>query len=244
MGTGEARQGDGRSILEVAIETSRREASVAVGADEGILEQTLAAEREHASDLLPHLERLLARLGRARAASVLPLSAVFVGTGPGSYTGLRVGIATALGLARAAGAPCLGVPSFEVQAWAHLAPGEEGSCALDARGGAVYHARYRRAESELIVLEAPSALDPAELRLRFARPGPILADERLARELELPGEVRSRLRPHAQPRAGALLALGRARLARDPAPPGEPPEPLYLRDFGARSAPDDRPARR
>ena len=96
-----------------AIETSRRIGSVAVFADGHSSELLLAREKSHASDLLPKLEELLAPSRTSRLA----LERVIVGTGPGSYTGLRVGIATAQGLARATGAPLLGLSSFEALAF-------------------------------------------------------------------------------------------------------------------------------
>ena len=58
-----------------------------------VVAEVLGGERPHACDLLPALEQLLARLGAAPA----DLATILVGTGPGSYTGLRVGVATALG---------------------------------------------------------------------------------------------------------------------------------------------------
>jgi phosphoglucosamine mutase len=85
-----ARQADrGRdrhvSGLAVALETSTRAPSLAVRLGEVTLEAELASARAHASDLLPTLERLLGELG----ASPRDIAAVVVGTGPGSYTGLR-----------------------------------------------------------------------------------------------------------------------------------------------------------
>ena len=61
---------------------------------------------------------LLDELGVAPDA----VARVLVGTGPGSYTGLRVGVATALGLARGTGAHLFGLPSLEARAWGALAP--------------------------------------------------------------------------------------------------------------------------
>jgi tRNA threonylcarbamoyl adenosine modification protein YeaZ len=98
----------------------------------------LAAElgpAAHARDLVPELERLLSAAGVERRDGKLALGAVIAGLGPGSYTGLRVGIATAQALARATGAALFGLPSFEALAFAELTPGQEGTVAMDARAG-------------------------------------------------------------------------------------------------------------
>lgn len=218
--------------VHLALETSRRETSLALGLGERVLtEAPELGERAHASDLLVRLELLLARAGVARRAGRLPLERVFVGLGPGSYTGLRVGLATAQALARASGASLHGLGSFEVLAFAELVPGEEGAVALDARAGRFYHARYRRTEAGLETLEAPAALSAAELQVRGARGGVLLAHPGLAEAAGLaPGQVQ--LRTHARPAASVLLALARARLAAGELPAAQALEPLYLAGFG------------
>src|SRR5688572_13321424 len=120
-----------RARTEVALETSARAASVAVRHAGEVRAARLAPERSHASDLFPRLAELFEALGAAPGA----IESVFVGTGPGSYTGLRVGIATALGLARGSGAKLVGVPSGETLAYERLAPGREAAWLLDARSG-------------------------------------------------------------------------------------------------------------
>src|SRR5262245_14853132 len=109
------------------------------------VETVLDKDRSHASDLIPALDRMLKEI-RARPSQI---GAVLVGTGPGSYTGLRVGIAIALGLSHAAGAAIRGVCSFETLAWAETKPGEECVVLLDARQDELYLARYRRTKDEV-----------------------------------------------------------------------------------------------
>ena len=99
-------------LPRIALETSVRAASVAVDWGQGAQTRFLEAERAHASDLLPVLSALLE--GQAQAKDV---GLIAVGTGPGSYTGLRVGIATAMGLAEASGAQLVGVPSVKALAF-------------------------------------------------------------------------------------------------------------------------------
>ncbi|HEX6884815.1 MAG TPA: tRNA (adenosine(37)-N6)-threonylcarbamoyltransferase complex dimerization subunit type 1 TsaB [Planctomycetota bacterium] len=220
--------------MELALETSRRETSLALAAGDRVLLDEGAAA--HASDLLPRLAGLLAQAGIERAGP-LGLARLFVGLGPGSYTGLRVGIATAHGLARATGAVLYGLSSFEALASAELAPGEEGVVVADARGGRAYVGRYRREGAALRVLAEPSACAPAELGARCAGATLVLGHPGLreALGLELPPDTR--YREDALPRAGALLALGRARLAAGSLASRPALEPLYLAEFAARARP-------
>ena len=93
----------------LVIDTATTRAVIALGEADG----TLVAQRgwvagyRHGEELLARIEGLLAELGQAPAA----LGGVVVGTGPGAFTGLRVGIATAKGLAHALGLEVVGVPT-------------------------------------------------------------------------------------------------------------------------------------
>jgi tRNA threonylcarbamoyladenosine biosynthesis protein TsaB len=214
----------------VALETSSRPASVAARRGERVVEVALEAGRAHASDLLPALDRILREL-EAEPADIV---SVLVGTGPGSYTGLRVGIATALGIARGAGAGLRGVPSGETLCFGELAPGEEAAVLLDARAGELYFARYRRTRDEIEVLRAPCVLRPGEVGAALPPGIPIFGDAEAREAAGLDAVTASRFRAGVVPRALALLALGAARLERlGPQKPAEV-APLYLRPFAVR----------
>lgn len=219
------------SGIAVAFETSARAASVAVRSGKRLVEIALEPGRAHASDLLPAIDRMLRELGGAPREIAL----VLVGTGPGSYTGLRVGIATALGLVRGCAAMIRGVPSGETLCFGELEPGEQASVLLDARAGEIYFAHYRRLADEVEVLRAPCVLRPDEVQASLPRGGPIFADPNAVEAVGLPNEVRERLRLDAAPRAAALLALGAARVDRLGAQDPRDVQPLYLRPFAARA---------
>ena len=205
----------------LAIETSTRQGSLALAWDDERVTRELAGERAHASDLLPTIAALL------EEREGVP-QAIFVGTGPGSYTGLRIASATALGLARVWNAQLCGVPSLAALAERELTADGALTVVLDARAGRFYHARYERREGALLVASAPRALRSEELELV---PSDLLlfdagAAQACGRSAE---EARSDLRPYAS----EVLARGLASFAR--APRGsESVQPLYLRAFGER----------
>lgn len=144
------------------IETSGKIGQVALANSSGsIAESRLGEATRRASDLALVAQRLL------KERDWLPgsLTAVVVGLGPGSYTGLRVGLASAKALAYAAGCSFFGVETFA--AIAHRAPAEvnELSVVGDALQGKLYHRNYRRNErgewtpaSELTVVSSAELL--------------------------------------------------------------------------------------
>jgi tRNA threonylcarbamoyl adenosine modification protein YeaZ len=95
----------------LAIDTATSRAVVALGEPDGALvaAETWEAGHRHGEDLLPTVRALLARTGTELSA----LGGVIVGTGPGAFTGLRVGLATAKALARALELPIVGVSTAE-----------------------------------------------------------------------------------------------------------------------------------
>jgi tRNA threonylcarbamoyladenosine biosynthesis protein TsaB len=103
----------------LALDTSTQQAGLALFDGAVRAELSWQAGRQHAAQLLPQLERLLTLVGLDQQA----LRAVAAARGPGSFTGLRIGLATAQGLALALGVPLYGVCTLDV-----LAAGFETSC--------------------------------------------------------------------------------------------------------------------
>ena len=101
------RRRDGRTRAVLAIDTATTRVVVAVGDRHGrpLGQSTWVAGYRHGEQLLPSIGRLLGEANVRRSR----LEAVIVGTGPGAFTGLRVGIATAKGLAHGLGVPIVGV---------------------------------------------------------------------------------------------------------------------------------------
>lgn len=220
--------GDG---LFVALETSSRSPQIAVRRGASTLCRALERDRAHASDLVPTLAQLVAELG----GRPTDLAAIFVGLGPGSYTGLRVGAATGIGLARGAGAALFGVPSLEALALAALQPGEVGQVLLDARSGELYFASYRRTADALEVVEAPRVLRAADVAARVDRRIKLLAEDDALLAGGLSDDPPPALERSTRPRADVLLELGLARWRAGTLQPATTLEPLYLRGFAASS---------
>ena len=216
-------------MLSVAVETSTRSPSVAAREGERSVAETLAGDRPHASDLLPALDRLLHQLGARPDA----IEAVIAGTGPGSYTGLRVGIASALGLARGCAARVRAVPSGEALAWAELEPGQRATMLLDARAGELYLARYERTPDDIRVLIPPCIVRPEELVLE--QDDVIFGEAGIERAAGLDASTAKRVRTDVHPLASATLELGLSRLERFGESPAKELEPLYLRAFAAKA---------
>jgi len=217
--------------LVVALETSTRPASIAAqGPGGGRAARSLGEDRRHASDLLGALDELLEEVGATRS----DLGLVFAGVGPGSYTGLRVGAATALGLMRGARAEVLGIPSFDAIAIDGLAPGERGTVLRNAFGGHVYVATYERTGAEVRSLAVPACVQPAEALELLAGLPVLIADHAALKALgeQPPASVEIREAPCA--RAEHVLDLGLARLAAGAECGPETLRPLYLRPFDAK----------
>jgi tRNA threonylcarbamoyladenosine biosynthesis protein TsaB len=149
-----------RPVRVLGIETSTRRGSVAVSANGVVVAaQSHEEPNAHAERLLGLIERVLADAGMTRDA----LDRIGVGVGPGSFTGLRVGIALAQGIALGLGRPLVGVGSLGAMARA-LPPAERRVRVpvLDARRGELFVAAYAADGSELL---APAALAASEARV-------------------------------------------------------------------------------
>src|SRR6516165_8829946 len=141
----------------LVIDTSHRLGLVALALGEQLLaERRLDEARRHARDLAPAIQQLLGEQGwKARE-----LRAVFVSRGPGSYTGLRVGIMSAKTLAYASGCTLLGLETFA--AIARQAPENALSIDViaDAQQDRVYIQRFSRSATG----ETPSAVTTLAIR--------------------------------------------------------------------------------
>ena len=124
----------------LALESSAIAASAALCEDEMLLGQTyLHTGLTHSQTLLPMAADLLEQCG----LKPQDLDLIAVAAGPGSFTGLRIGVAAAKGLAWAAELPCAGCSTLEAMAWSLAGFQGEVCAAMDARRHQVYNARFQ-----------------------------------------------------------------------------------------------------
>ncbi len=221
----------------LALDTSTRSCSVALlEGEEVVVETAVGVARTHSAHLPAMVEQALRLAGWTFGR----LEGIVVGVGPGSFTGLRIGIATAKGIAYAAGLPCVGVGTLEALA-ASLLPREETLCALiDARRGELYAAVYRAQGERLIPLLTERATPIAPLLAALEGPHLFIGDGALL----YAAEIRAALGDHARfapagqhaPRAGVIGRLGRGLLSQAEADRGLTLRPRYLRAADAETA--------
>ncbi len=189
----------------LAMDTSTPRGSVALlCGDALVLDEIFPADRSHTSELYPILQRVKKLTGA--------VDMIAIGLGPGSYAGVRVSIASGLGLGIAWGAELIGIPSaaaIETAEAAYIAIG-------DARRESFYFTRVRGGEC----IEGPLLLDEQSLREKLAHHPefPVFSPA------PLPSFPQARI---ALPRASivaARAAAGHSIIARGNL------EPLYLRD--------------
>ena len=207
----------------LGIETSSSRGSVAL-LDAG----TLVGRAEHrqpsshAELILPLIDRLLAEASWPRAS----LDRIVVGIGPGSFTGLRVGLALAQGIALGLDCPLIGIGSLRAMAAATPETRPSLRCpVLDARRDELFIALYER-DVELV---APRAVPRAELRER-------LLEMAAGRSFVVIGEDSPPLEGLPSYRSADTDlpdAAWTARLGERTEPDGLPVEPLYVREAGA-----------
>ena len=148
------------------------------------------------------------------------LQLIVCSIGPGSFTGIRIGLATAKGMAMGISCPLVGVSSLDAYALPFAACGMDVYPLIDARKGRIYTALYRGGAREGDYLDCA----PEELRQRLAASERVLLAGPDARELAARFGLAGSPAPYTDPLA--LLEAGEALL---PTAPSGDPVPLYLR---------------
>jgi tRNA threonylcarbamoyladenosine biosynthesis protein TsaB len=144
----------------LAFETATEACSVALWIDGDIIERFELAPRRHAELSLPWAERLLAEAGVARSQ----LDAIAVGRGPGAFTGVRLAIAMAQGIALALDKPV--VPVSTLAALAMQSNADRTIAAIDARMGELYVGAFERTgDDDQRAVSAEAVRRPDAVRL-------------------------------------------------------------------------------
>jgi tRNA threonylcarbamoyl adenosine modification protein YeaZ len=206
-------------VLLLALDTATPAVTVALHDGTSVIAEESAVDARRHGELLAAAIASVLRMSGAAAAD---LTGIAVGTGPGPYTGLRVGLVTARVLGSALGISVDGVCTLDViaQAAAAAADGREFIVATDARRKEVYWARYSPAARRI---GEPQVTVPALVPASFpvAGEGPVL----------YAGLAAQQIGPR-YPSAGQLAGLAARRQAAGS--PAGPADPMYLRRPDAR----------
>jgi tRNA threonylcarbamoyladenosine biosynthesis protein TsaB len=145
----------------LAFETATEACSVALWIDGEVRERFELAPRRHAELSLPWAEQLLADAGIAKSQ----LDAIAVGRGPGAFTGVRLAIALAQGIALALDRPIVAVSTLAALAMQAPDDGSPVLAAIDARMAEVYVGRYQRCDGVVVELTTEILVAPAAVSL-------------------------------------------------------------------------------
>lgn len=214
-------------MLTLCLEASAKTASAALFEDGNFLGQYFQASGlTHSRTLLPMAESLLKNTDR----SLQDLDLIAVAHGPGSFTGLRIGLAAAKGLAWALEIPAVGVSTLEAMAYG--GPSMEGSllcCCMDARRQQVYNALFQIREGRPLRLCPDRAISIAELAQELGEKTWILLGD--GAELCYNTMDRDKVRVHLAPEGLRLQSARGVGLAALEKTPGSAHEllPVYLR---------------
>ena len=127
-------------MLILAFESSAKSASVALVQDGELLSQySQCSALTHSRTLLPMAEDML----KNAEIKLSEVDLIAVAHGPGSFTGIRIGVSTVKGLSWAADKPCVGVSTLEAMAWHGLLSGGYVCPVMDARRQQVYNALFK-----------------------------------------------------------------------------------------------------
>lgn len=209
----------------LAIDTATERCSVALLVDERVIERAMETPRGHADLVLPMVNDVLAESG----LTLRQLDGLAYGRGPGAFTGVRIAVGVAQGLAYGAQLATVGISNLAAVAQQFAVAGARILVCMDARMNEVYWGRFEATPDGLVRsmvderVDRPEAVDPGDATV-FAGTGfgayPQLAAGRAA------VAIHNVALPHA--RDIARLAAAELRAGR-----GQPPEraqPVYLRD--------------
>lgn len=152
----------------LAIESSTEVCSVALLTDGDIHLEFSDSPRSHADWLLPAIDSLMNKTGCQKSA----LDAIVLSVGPGSFTGIRIGIGVAQGLAYALSIPLVTVSSLEVLVQPYveqLNPGDILLPALDARMGEIYWSAYEKGDDGLPGEISPACVSHPEVLMDYVK---------------------------------------------------------------------------
>jgi tRNA threonylcarbamoyladenosine biosynthesis protein TsaB len=219
-------------VLVLGIETSTPQASVAIGSEQGVVASALVSRGATYNEfLLPAIGFCLEQAG----LGYRNLGGIAVGVGPGLFTGMRVGVATAKALGHTLSVPVVGLTSLDTLAYEVRYSQKTIAAVLDARRNEVFHAFYRPSPGGIQRMTDYRVERPERLAVGIAsRPEEVLMvgnGALLYRELftDLGPVVEIGSMSHAFPNARGVVELALPRLFREEFGPVHELKPFYLR---------------
>lgn len=222
-------------MIILGIETATLRAGCALGSWEGVLaEMHVTRGRRHAETLAPAIQFICQQAG----VDISAVGAVAVDTGPGLFTGLRVGVSTAKAIAQALRVPMIGMASLDLLAFAARYTDRLLVPVIDARREEVYFATYRQVPGGIQRIGPYRLVSPDELAAELLATGEdclVLGDGaiRYAELLRGDGRVEVASVGMAYPTAGALVELAHPRALREEFVQPAELSVLYLRKSDA-----------
>lgn len=216
-------------MLILGIDTATDQIGVALGGHEGVIASfEVARGRRHAETLAPAIDFVCAQAD----IGLDELGLIAVDVGPGLFTGLRVGIASAKALALARRVPMIGISSLDLLAFPHRGADRVVVPVVDARKGEVYWAMYRQVPGGLQQVVAPTVgpVDDlvAELLAR-SQDALCVGDGAHRYRDQIVAGYRCEVGDDLYPSAGPLVQLAHARALREEWVPPAEIAPIYLR---------------
>jgi tRNA threonylcarbamoyladenosine biosynthesis protein TsaB len=205
----------------LSIDTATEVLALAAERDDAWAALAVRRGLQHSPSLLPLAERLLRETGMTPA----DLALIVCSTGPGSFTGIRIGLATALGISQARAIPVVGVSTLDAMARMHDACDRDVFAVIDARKGKIYAACYRNGARQGDYMD----ITPADLATRLASArGPLLVGPDAARIRGMLGAACAAVAVSEANDPRMLLLLGKEKYESEGAP-RTVIQPLYLR---------------
>lgn len=219
-------------MLILGIETATPQVGVAIGGHEGVLASAHSSRgKQHAETLVPMIEFVCSQ---ARV-ELSEIGVIAVDVGPGLFTGLRVGVATAKAMAQALRIPMIGVASLDLTAFPLRFTSRLIVTAIDARRSELFVAHYRQSPGGIQQVSEPRVQTPEDLASELGEKNDdvLLVGDGALRYADLFGGVAGRVElvEHgmAFPSASALVQLAHARALREDFVQPSEVLPLYLR---------------
>jgi tRNA threonylcarbamoyladenosine biosynthesis protein TsaB len=221
----------------LAIDASTEACSVALQVNGKIYSRYDLCPQSHSLQLLPMVDEVLTEAG----IKISQCDGLIFGRGPGSFTGVRIGVGVAQGLAFSANIPAFGVSSLQAMAQLAFIKGNVGEesgviAAIDARMGEVYNCYYTLDENNIMQPQCAEAVTPPENLAQHFSDVIHKAEYGVGTAWDAYSEQLSSLKSNANtpdvlfPSAQAMLAIGIPSLEQGKGVAAEDAQPVYVRD--------------